>query len=594
VAGGLLCIASGLPGGRPRNDAPPRRSESPPRRQGAISFADITLESGLGAFRHVSGVPAKDFLIETMGAGCALVDFDGDGWLDVYLVNGGTTDALLGRDDFPAAALYQNRRDGTFVDVAVRAGVTNDRWGQGVCAGDFNNDGWPDLYVTNYGRSRLYRNNRDGTFTDVAETAGVTSDGWSSGAAFGDFDRDGLPDLFVAGYVDYDPANPPPSATGPAPAGLTDTLRGIAASYAPGAAFCQYRGVRVNCGPRGLKGLPDRLFRNLGNGRFDDVSSRAGVADKLKYYGLGVAWLDVDDDGWVDLFVANDSQPNYLYRNLRDGTFEETAFLSGTALSDNGSEQACMGIAVGDYDGDGRNDIHMTNFADDSNVLYRNTGDGAFEDRTFAAGLGDITMPYVGWGTDFLDIDHDGLLDLLAVNGHVYPQADGAGWGSTYRQRLLLFRSRGAKFMEVGAQAGEGTCTPRVSRGSAVGDIDNDGDLDILAASLDGTPALLRNEGGRRAGNWLILKLVGDPAMQTPRDSVGSVVFCTSGGKRIRREVASGRSYLSQSDNRLHFGLGDAESIERLEVRWAGGLTREYRIRGVNRVVTIDQRTGVR
>ena len=594
-----LLIAAPIVAHREMEQATPRTPTSSSGSPAGVVFVEVTRQAGLESFRRISGIPAKDYILETMGGGSVFFDYDNDGWLDVYLVNGGTTDALLGKAAPSRSSLFHNERNGTFTDVTERAGVSDDRWGQGASAGDFDNDGWEDLYVTNCGKNRLYRNNHNGTFTDVAEKAGVTLGGWSTGSAFGDYDRDGRLDLFVAGYVDYDPRNPPPAATGPsaapprAAAEQGKGMTGLPASYSPSAGYCQYRGVRVNCGPRGLKGLPDHLFHNLGDGTFEEVSARAGVSDKISYYGIGVAWFDFDDDGWLDLFVANDSQPNYLYRNRRDGTFEDVSFLSGTAFSENGTEQACMGVAVGDYDGDGRDDLHITNFADDTNTLYHNGGNGSFDDVTFTSGMGSSTLPYVGWGTNFFDFDHDGTLDLLVANGHVYPQADAAGWGTTYKQRLLLFRNVGGHFSPAESGAGEALLKPRCSRGTAIGDFDNDGDLDILINNLEGEPTLLRNDGANRAGHWLELRLIGNPDQKTPRDAIGTTVFCTAGGRRMRGEVASGRSYISQSDLRVHFGLGRADRIDKLEIRWAGASAAEYTIPAVDRPYTIDQKSGI-
>jgi hypothetical protein len=562
-----------------------------------VSFTDVTSAAGLGGFRNVSGAPAKDYLVESTGSGCAFLDYDNDGWLDVYLVNGSTLDAMRGKAKAPRAALYRNNHDGTFTDVTDKAGVANERWGQGVCAGDFDNDGWEDLCVTNFGRSRLYRNNRDGTFTDVAETAGVTAEGWSTGCAFGDYDGDGRLDLFIAGYIALDLNNLPPAGTGSIVAGGKKdegkTAGAMGAAYQAGSAYCQYRGQRVMCGPLGLKGAPDHLFRNNGDGTFTDVSKQAGVADGAGFYGLGVAWFDYDDDGRLDLIVANDSTPNYLYHNKGDGTFEDVSYLSGAALNENGRSQAHMGVAIGDYDGDGRDDIHITNFADDSNVLYHNDGGGIFTDVTFAAGLGEVSIPFLGWGTNFFDYDNDGAPDLLVVNGHVYPAADTADWGTSYKQRPLLFRNVKGKFYEVGSGAGPALPIPRSSRGSAVGDFDNDGDLDLLINNLDDAPTLLRNDGANRAGHWLGVKLVGDAKRKSPRDAIGATVFCTAGGKTMRAEVASGRSYNSQSDLRLHFGLGAASKVDRLEVRWANGKAESYAVPAIDRYLTIDQANGV-
>jgi enediyne biosynthesis protein E4 len=548
-----------------------------------IIFTEVTKAAGLGNFRSVHGTIAKDYIIEITGAGCAFVDYDNDGWLDIYLVNGSTVNALRGKEAHPRAALFHNNKDGTFTDVTDKAGVANERWGQGVCAGDFDNDGDGDLYITNYGANRLYRNNGNGTFTNIADSAGVALKSWSTGCAFGDYDGDGLLDLFVAGYIEFDLNNPPPPATGsadPQSAIHNPQSGAMGASYTTGAKYCQYRNVRVLCGPRGLKGAGDHLFRNNGNGTFTDVSIKAGVADKNGLYGLGVAWFDANDDGKLDLLVANDSTPNYLYKNKGNGTFEEVGYLSGVAVNENGVEQAHMGIAIGDYDHNGRADIHITNFADDSNVLYRNDDGENFTDATYRSSLGEITIPFLAWGTNFFDYDHDGWLDLIVANGHLYPIADQFDWGTSYKQRLLLFRNISAdksrKFAEVGSSAGAALNTPRSSRGSSVGDYDNDGDLDILLNNMDEPATLLRNDGANKAGHWLTIKLLGDVKQKAPRDAIGSVVFCTANGQRMRGEVASGRSYNSQSDLRVHFGLGTATKMDKLEVRWANGKTETY------------------
>lgn len=550
------------------------------------------------SFRTTFGTSQKDYIFEATGAGCAFLDYNNDGWLDIYLVNGTSLEAsnaaLKMKPQAPRAALFRNNKNGTFTNVTPTAGVANERFGQGVCAGDFDNDGWADLYVTNFGKNRLYRNNHNGTFTDIAEKAGVSGGGWSTGCAFGDYDGDGLLDLFVAGYVRFDLKNPPPAATGQKveikPGESREAPTGaMGATFTPGAKYCQYRGTRVFCGPRGLEAESDHLYRNNGNGTFTDVTKQAGVEDKAGYYGFGVAWFDADDDGWLDLLVANDSTPNYLYHNNRNGTFTEIGYVSGAALNENGREQAHMGVDIGDYDGDGRNDIHITNFSDDTNVLYRNEGNLSFTETTNVAGLGEIPIPFLGWGTNFFDYDNDGALDLFVANGHIYPQLDPVGWGTTYKQRLLLFRNVNAKFFEVGSSAGAALYEPRSARGSSVGDYDNDGDLDLLINNLDDPPTLLKNEGANKTGHWLSVKLIGDPKQKCPRDAIGSVVFCTANGQRMRGEVASGRSYNSQSDLRVHFGLGAATKVDKLEVRWANGKTESVVINGVDRMVTMEQ-----
>src|SRR3989440_10277817 len=398
-----------------------------------IVFIDITKQAGLDKFRHRSGTPEKATILETPGSGVALFDYDNDSWLDIYLLNGSTFAALKGREPAPRAMLLRNNHDGTFTDVTAKAGVANARWGFGVAVGDYDNDGWADIYVANFGRNRLYHNNHDGTFSDVAETAGVALGGWSTGPTWGDYDNDGLLDLFVPGYVKFDPAPPPVGGQG----GLSPTS-------------CQFRGVRSMCGPLGLAGEPDHLFHNNGEGTFTDVSEKAGVADVRGYYGLASVFVDIDNDGWLDLAVANDSVPRYLYRNLGNGKFEDVSYVSGFALTDAGLAQASMGIAVGDYNRDGRMDLYVTVFSDDFNTLYRNDGNFSLSEMSFQAGVGRLTIPFLGWGTGFLDFDNDGLLDLFVANGHVYNWTDARDWGTTWAQRPLLFRNvNGTKFAEA-------------------------------------------------------------------------------------------------------------------------------------------------
>ena len=575
---------------------PPTRQVPPasPNSAAGVRFADVTREAGLGGFRHVSGSPEKDYIIETTGSGVALWDFDGDGLLDVYLVNGSRLGVPAGAA--PKAGLFRNNGDGTFRDVTAEAGVPNERWGQGVCVGDVDNDGRPDLYVTNFGANRLYRNLGGGKFADVAVAAGVAVESWSTGCAFADYDGDGRLDLYVAGYVSFDPDKPPPSPSRrQAPAGNAPegSGRGMGATYSAGAPYCTYRTVPVMCGPSGLRGAPDHLFRNNGDGTFSDTTREAGVTDAKGLYGFGVAWVDLDDDGRPDLLVANDSGPNHVYRNLGNGRFEDISYPSGAALDGSGREQAHMGVAIGDYDNDGRADIHITNFADDFNVLYHNHDGTTLTDVSFKSGIAQVSIPFLGWGTDFFDYDNDGWLDLLVVNGHVYPAADTMAWNTSYAQRALLFRNlEGRRFEEIGAAAGEGLTIPRVSRGSAVGDLDNDGGVDVVINNIDGPPTLARNIGGAHAGHWLAVRLLGDPRQNCPRDAIGSVVFVTAGGIRRRGEVASGRGQISQSDQRVHFGLGRQTAVSRLEVRWANGRSATYTVDRIDAIATIDQATG--
>ena len=582
----------------PRQPPVPPTRHIPPASPNAapnVRFADVTVESGLSAFRHVSGAAEKNYIIETTGSGVALWDFDGDGLLDVYLVNGSTLEPTAAGT--PRAALFRNNGDRTFRDVTASAGVANERWGQGVCVGDVDNDGSLDLYVTNFGPNRLFRNLGGGRFTDIAVGSGVAVDSWSTGCAFGDYDGDGWLDLYVAGYVAFDVRSPPPSPArrqlSPTDASASQGTGGMGAAYSSTAPYCAYRGVPVMCGPRGLRGAPDHLFRNNGDGTFSDTTRQAGVTDDKGLYGFGVAWVDLDDDSRLDLLVANDSGPNYVYRNVGQGRFENISYPSGAALDGTGREQAHMGVAIGDYDNDGRPDIHITNFADDFNVLYRNHDGTSVTDVSFSAGIAQVSMPFLGWGTDFLDYDNDGWLDLLVVNGHVYPAADTMPWNTSYAQRALLFRNlAGRRFEEVGAAAGDGLTSARVSRGSAVGDLDNDGGVDVVINNIDGAPTVARNVGGATAGHWLTIRLIGDPARKCPRDAIGSVVFVTAGGVRRRGEVASGRGQISQSDLRVHVGLGRETTVTKLDVRWSGGDTTSFAIERVDTIVTIDQKSG--
>jgi hypothetical protein len=539
-----------------------------------VIFVDVTHTAGIDRFHHRSGGPEKRTILETPGSGVALLDYDNDGWLDIYLLNGSTFPALKGKEAPPRAMLLHNNHDGTFTDVTEKAGVANERWGFGVAIGDFDNDGWPDIYVSNFGKNRLYHNNHDGTFTDVAETAGVALGGWSTGATWGDYDHDGYLDLFVPGYVKFNADNPPIAGKGGIPAG-----------------FCQFRGVQVMCGPRGLPGEGDHLFHNNGNGTFTDVSVKAGVADAKGYYGFSSVFVDVDDDGWVDLAVANDSVPKYLYRNKHDGTFEDISYLSGFALNDDGREQAAMGIAVGDYNRDGKVDLYITNFSDDYNTLYRNEGDAAFADVSFRAGIATLTIPFLGWGTGFLDYDNDGLLDIFVANGHVYPGVDLQDWGTTWAQRPLLLRNLdGSKFQEVPAATGSGLAVVVTARGAAFGDLFNDGHIDVVLNNIDSTPTLLRNVV-KNSNHWITLKLLGGP--KSPRDAIGAKVFVTAGGARQRGDVFSGGSYGSSSDQRLHFGLGAATKVDRVEIHWPSGAKEEITIPAVDRIYTVKEGKGI-
>jgi enediyne biosynthesis protein E4 len=541
---------------------------------GPVVFQDVTRAAGLGKWKHVMGTPQKKYILETDGSGVGLIDYDNDGWLDIYLVNGSTYKALDGKEPAPHAALFHNNHDGTFTDVTAKAGVANNRWGFGVAIADFDNDGWPDIFVANFGKNRLYRNNHNGTFTDVAEKAGVTLGNWSDGATWGDYDGDGRLDLFVSGYLHYDVNNQPTAGDGTVPR-----------------AFCQLRGAPVMCGPRGLKGEPDHLFHNNGDGTFTDVSVKAGVSDPGAYYGFTSTFVDVNDDGKVDLLVANDSSPNYLYINKGDGTFADESYVSGFALNKDGREIASMGLAVGDYRNNGLLDLLVTDFSDDYKVLYRNDGDMSFSDVSDQVGIAQVPVPFLGWGAGLVDYDNDGWKDIFMVNGHVYPEVDQHDWGTTYAQRPLLFHSlNGERFEYVPPVKGTGLAVTTPGRGAAFGDLFNNGKIDVVINPIDGPPVLLRNVSSDRH-HWVELKLTGGP--KSPRDAVGATVYLTANRLRQREDVISGGSFISSNDPRAHFGLGDATDAGMAEIHWPSGLKESVRIPAPDRIYTVREGKGI-
>jgi hypothetical protein len=530
-----------------------------PLREKPITFTDITAQSGI-TFKHVAS-PEKKYIVESMSGGVAMFDYDNDGDLDIYLVNALTVDLVKSKGK-TKSEFYRNEGNGKFTEVGEKAGVSDIGWGMGVAVGDYNNDGFEDLYVTCLGPDHLLKNNGNGTFSDVTAKAGVNDPRWTTGAAFVDYDNDGDLDLFVTNYVDFDINNLPEFGAGKT---------------------CQYKSIPVQCGPRGLKGAGDSLFRNNGNGTFTDVSKQAGVMDENGYYGLGVLTGDFDDDGLIDIFVANDSTPNFHYRNKGDGTFEEIGFSAGTAVNENGSEQGSMGVTAGDYDHDGKLDIFITNFADEYNTLYHNDGKNSFTDLSYAAKVAAMSLPHVGWGTKFFDYDNDGWVDLFVANGHVYPQLPG------YRQPRLLHRNnRDTTFTEVSAEFGTVLTENRVSRGVAFGDIDNDGDVDLLIADLDGPPQLLRNDGGN-TGNSILIKTIG---VKSNRSGIGARVTVMAGDLTQTDQVRSGDSYISQSDLRLHFGLEKRAKVDSIQARAPSCAVEKISNVNVNSIITIKQRQG--
>ena len=554
------------------NPAP--KQEPAPSTDLGVTFLNIAREAGLNAKTIYGGEHKNKYLLETTGCGVAFYDYDNDGWLDIFLVNGTRLEGFPAGSE-PTSHLFRNNRDGTFTDVTAKAGVAHSGWGQGVCVGDYDNDGWDDLFVTYFGKNVLYHNNGDGTFTDVSEKAGVAGKGtrWNTGCAFVDYDRDGHLDLFVANYIDLDLATAPVPESGP----------------------CLYKSVMVACGPPGLRGGKNILYHNNGDGTFTDVSEAAGIFRSTGTYGLGVLTADLDNDGWPDIYVANDSTASALYQNKKNGKFEDIAIEAGCALSPDGKPQAGMGISAADYDLDGNLDLVKTNFAGDTPSLYHNLGGGNFEDTTFTAGLGAHTQ-YLGWGCGFFDMDNDGWPDILICNGHVYPEVEQLKTEAGYAQRKLLYHNlRNGHFADVSFGAGPGISEPSASRGAAFGDFDNDGDIDVVVNVVNDFPQLLRCDT-KLANNWIKVRTIGT---KSNRSGIGARLKCVThppGESKPHQqidEVRSGGGYFSQNDLRVHFGVGKAEKVDALEVRWPSGQIDTLKDIKVNQLIYVKEGEGI-
>jgi len=557
-------------------------------------FNDVAKKAGLTMVNTFGGVTTKKYIIETTGTGVAIFDADNDGWPDIFIVNGTkleekTSAAKIGKgaNAAPSNHLYHNNHDGTFTDITRKAGLVHTGWGQGVCVGDYDNDGWPDIFVTYYGKNVLYHNNGDGTFTDVSEKAGVAGTGkaWGTGCAFVDYDRDGHLDLMVANYVDFDLASTP----------------------APGERVnCLWKGVPVMCGPQGLPTANNILYHNRGDGTFEDVTKQAHIDKTSGAYGFSVTTLDYDDDGWPDIYVACDSTASILYHNNHDGTFKDVAVTAGAAFNEDGHAQAGMGSTAADFNGDGRLDIFKTNFSDDTATLYRNNGDGTFDDVTFAAGLG-LHTQYLGWGTMFFDFDNDGWPDLILVNGHVYPEVDTQHLGSNFQEPRILYHNNGnGTFADISASAGPGITNVSSSRGLAIGDLWNDGKLSAVVSNMNAPPSLLVNQV-RTPNHWVAFHLTGrfpkqlkrnqeedsPGVLQSTRDAIGARITVKVGGRVLVDEVRSGSSFISNNDMRVHFGFGSATKIDAIEVRWPDGSIEYFPHGPIDRVRELKEGTGM-
>jgi hypothetical protein len=561
VLGGVTDSRSQAPlASSPQKAAP----ENPP----VANFVDLADKAGLTAINVFGGEQTKKYIIETTGTGVAIFDYDNDGWPDIFVVNGTTLEGFP-QKEFPSNHLYHNNHDGTFTDVTAKAGLVATGWGQGVCVGDYDNDGWEDLYVTYYGKNRLYHNNH-GVFTEVGEKAGVAGTGkaWGTGCAFVDYNRDGHLDLMVANYVDFNISTTPTPGEG---------------------SSCVWKGVPVMCGPRGLPGAKNILYQNRGDGTFMDVTAKAHIDQTSGHYAFSVSTFDFDDDGWPDIYVACDSAPSILYHNNRDGTFTDVAVMSGVAFNEDGREQAGMGTSVADYDGDGRPDIFKTNFSDDTPTLYHNDGGGVFTDTTYAAGLG-LHTQYLGWGTMFFDFDNDGWPDLVLANGHVYPEVDKFHLSSGYMEPRILYHNNGnGKFTDVSAMAGPGFSAVSSARGLAVGDLWNDGRISVLINNVYAKPSLLVNST-RYGNHWVAFKTVGT---RSNRDGIGAKITLKTGKRTFVDEVRSGSSYISQNDLRVHFGLGSATKMDAVEIRWPSGLVERFANLPVDAIHMLKEGSGV-
>ena len=539
-----------------------------------VNFVNIAKESGLNAKFIYGGEHKNKYLLETTGCGVAFYDYDNDGWLDIFFVNGTRLEGFPAGQE-PINRLFKNNRDGTFTDVTLKAGLAHSGWGQGVCIGDYDNDGYEDLFVAYFGKNVLYHNNGNGTFTDVSEKAGVAGSPkrWSTGCAFVDYDRDGKLDLFVANYIDMDLATAPVPESGP----------------------CLYKGIMVACGPPGMNGGKNILYHNNGDGTFTDVSEKCGILDSNGTYGLGVLTADFDNDGWPDIFVANDSTASALYQNQKNGKFLDIALDAGCALSADGKPQAGMGASAADYDLDGNLDIIKTNFAGDTPSLYHNQGGSTFEDATFPAGLGKHTQ-FLGWGCGFFDFDNDGWPDILICNGHVYPEVEQLRTEVGYAQRKLLYRNlRNGKFEDISLNVGPGISDPSASRGTAFGDFDNDGDMDVVVNCVNDFPQLIRCDS-KLQHNWIKVRTIG---VKSNRSGIGARLRCVvqmPGESKPHQqidEVRSGGGYFAQSDLRVHFGIGKAAKIDLLEIRWPSGAVDTLKDLQPNQLIHVKEGEGI-
>jgi hypothetical protein len=570
---GAETLFTPLPPGRLLAAVKPDAFDTPVTPGSPLGFdlVDVALQAGLNSVCVFGDKYTKRWIVETTGCGVAFFDYDQDGWLDIFQVNGTTLESFP-KGKQPTCHLYRNNRDGTFTDVTAKAGLMRTGWGQGVCIGDYDNDGWDDLFVSYWGQNALYHNNGDGTFTDMTAKAGLLQSSprlrWNTGCCFVDYDRDGRLDLFVANYVDFDQAQTPTPGSG---------------------RYCQWKGIPVMCGPRGLPSASNFLYHNNGDGTFTDVSEKSGIRNCHGYYAFTALTGDFDNDGWPDIYVACDSTPSILYHNNHDGTFTDIAVPAGCAYNEDGQEQAGMGASAGDFNCDGWLDIFKTNFSDDTSTLYRNNGDGTFTDVTFEAGMG-LNTRYLGWGCGFVDFDNDGWADIFLVNGHVYPELEKAGLDTPFKEPKALYRNlRNGRFEDVSSRAGPGVSLAFSARGTAFGDFDNDGDIDVVINNMNDKPTLLRNNVEIR-NRWLKIKTLGT---RSNRTGIGARVRVVTGQHTQIDEVRSGGSYISQNDLRLHFGMGSAIKADLVEVRWPSGRVDTLRNVETNQVIWVKEGAGL-